>query len=124
MGGEGGGDQVGKSPPKRSTRWGDLSDGALSRPWTVHVECNWFDSHWCRGLDGGFSRLGLCLGIFGCIVEVGIPLDLCLSIPGILLLGLYTSNRGREIRRGCDKGRRLAVASGHCRWSHCCMRRW
>ena len=71
-----------------------------------------------------FSRLDPCLGIFGCIAQVGIPLDLCLSVLGTLLLGLYTSNRGRELRGGCDKGRRLAVAGGHCQRSHCCMRCW
>ena len=124
MGGEGGGDQVGKSPPKRSTRWGGSQTGRLPDfGWSaLNAIASTLVS--AGGWVVRFSRLDPRLGIFGSATEVGIPLDLCLSVLGTLLLGLYTLNHGRELCGGCDEGRRLAVAGGHCRRSHCCMRHW
>ena len=115
---------MGKILPERSTTWGGSQTGRLpDSGWSV------FNAIASTLVDAGgwvvrFSRLDPRLGIFGCTTEVGIPLDLCLRVPGTLLLGLYTSNRRREPRGGCDEGRRLAVAGGHCRRSLCCTHRW
>ena len=107
-----------------STRWGGSQTGRLPNFGRSALNAIASTLVGAGGWVVRFSRLDRRLGIFGCAVEVGIPLDLCLSVPGTLLLGLYTSNHGREPHGGCDKGRRLAVAGGHCWRSHCCMRHW
>ena len=116
--GRGGGDQVGKSPPEGSTRWGGSQTGRLpdSRLSALNAIASTLVG--AGGWVVRFSPLDPRLVIFGCAAKVGIPLDLCLSVLGTLLLGLYTSNHGREPRGGCNGGRRLAVASGHCWRSH------
>ena len=106
MGGEGGGNQVGKSPPERSTRWGGSQTGLLPDSGWSTLNAIALTLVGAGGLVVRFSQLDPRLGIFGCTAKVGIPLDLCLSVLGTLLLGLHTSKRGRELRGGCDKGRR------------------
>ena len=124
MGGEGGGDQVGKSLLERNTRWGASQMGRLPNSRRSALNAIASTLIGARGWVVRFSRLDPRLGIFSSTAEVGIPLDLCLSVLGTLLLGLYTSNHGRELHGGCDEGRRLTVASGHCWRSHYCMRHW
>ena len=105
MGGQGGGDQVGKSPPEKSIKGGGANRWcafpALDSPRSMQL----LQLSLVLGLgDEGFLYLTRAWAIFGCTVEARIPLDLCLSVPGTLLLGLYISNRGREIVGGMYEG--------------------